>query len=269
MMSAPLLFDRASASASGRRKAAFTLIELLTVIAIVSILAALFWPALGQALRRGKATLCAHNLRQLNLAHGMYLDDHGGRWFPWREEIPEGALWYWGLERGGAVAVGAEGRRSLDKTRARLWPYVQQVGGVELCPAFPFEAPYFKRKFEIASYGYALNSFMIAGLYLSEYSGIRRREQVARPSMTIAWADSAQINTWQAPASPSNPMLEEWYCLDNSPPPKWHFRHDRRLNAAFADGSVRSFTPHQLDARCDGRVGYLEPIGQMDWLKTY
>src|SRR2546425_9551782 len=29
-------------------------------------------------------------------------------------------------------------------------------------------------------------------------------------------ADAAQVNTWQAPASPSNPMLEEWYYVDNS-----------------------------------------------------
>ncbi len=260
------LGNRTRVSTEGSR--GFTLVELLTVIGIISLLAALWLPALGHAVRRGKATLCAHNLRQLNLAHSMYLSDHKERWFPWREEIPEGTLWYWGLERGGAVAAGAEGRRSLDKTRARLWPYLGQIGGVEICPAFPRDAPYFKPKFEIASYGYALNAYMIAGLYLCEKLGVRRRDQIASPSTTIAWADSAQINTWQAPASPTNPLIEEWYCLDGSPPPKWHFRHDRRLNAAFADGSVRPMEPHQLDPRCDGRVGYLESIGRTEWLKT-
>ena len=247
---------------------AFSLIELLAVVGLLSVLATLLLPAVRQAMVRGKATVCGHNLRQLHLAHLMYLEDHRGRWFPWREETPEGTLWYWGLERGGAAPVGKEGTRPLDKTRARLWPYLQQVGGVEICPAFPYNAPYFKRKFDMASYGYGLNAFMIAGLYLCEKLGVPRYDQVARPSQTIAWADAAQINTWQAPASPENPMMEEWYCLDGAAPAKWHFRHGRRLNAVFMDGSVRAMNPHQLDPRCDGQVGYLEPIGSMEWLRT-
>jgi len=244
---------------------AFTLIELLVVVAILALLMALMSPALRQAVARGRATMCAHNLRQMQLAFWLCLADRAGRWFPYREETPEGTLWYWGLER---PSGGAEGARKLDKTRARLWPYLQQAGGVEICPALPYKAPFFKRKFEIASYGYALNAFMLAGLSLCENSGIQRLHQVARPSETIAWADAAQINTWQAPASPSNPMLEEWYYLDGSPPPKWHFRHSRTLNAAFADGSVRVLPPHALDPRCDGQVGYLEPVGHLNRLRT-
>lgn len=246
----------------------FTLIELLVVVALISTLASLLLPSLRQALARGKSTVCGHNLRQLQLAHQMYLDDHGGRWFPWRRELPEGTLWYWGLEPGGATPVGKEGLRPLDKTRGHLWPYLQQIGGVEICPAMPCHAPYFKRKFTIASHGYALNAFMLAGTYLCEQLGVPRSYMVGRPSETIAWADSAQINTWQAPASPSNPMLEEWYYLDGAGPAKWHFRHGRALNAAFADGSVRALSPYQLDPRCDGQVGFLEPMGRMEWLKT-
>ncbi len=54
---------------------AFTLVELLVVIAIIALLAALLLPALRGARESAKQTYCANNLRQLELAYQMYLDD--------------------------------------------------------------------------------------------------------------------------------------------------------------------------------------------------
>ncbi|AHF91017.1 hypothetical protein OPIT5_13155 [Opitutaceae bacterium TAV5] len=68
------------------RHRAFTLIELLTVIAIIGILAALSFAGFSQVRRLADQTKCAANLRGLATAGLLWINDHKGN-------MPDAMFW--------------------------------------------------------------------------------------------------------------------------------------------------------------------------------
>ncbi len=61
------------------------MIELLIVLAMISVLAALLFPVFGIAREKTRQSVCGSNLRQVGLSISMYLSDYDG-YFPYAIE---------------------------------------------------------------------------------------------------------------------------------------------------------------------------------------
>lgn len=229
------------------RTAGFTLVELLVVVAVVSILAALLLPALARSRSAARATVCTSNLRQVGLATQLYWDDHGGVAFVERGARTNNGWNYWF----GWLEDGAEGDRRFDPAAGALWPYLRSRG-VEVCPALDRSHARFKSKARGAAFGYGYN------LRIGTRGGTGIAISTVRsPAGCAVFADCAQINDFQAPASPDHPLLEEFYYFDtNQLSATVNFRHRRTAQAWFADGHVATERPADgsLDPRLPGET---------------
>jgi prepilin-type N-terminal cleavage/methylation domain-containing protein/prepilin-type processing-associated H-X9-DG protein len=65
------------------KRPGFTLLELLIVIAIMAILAAILFPVLAQAREQARTARCLSNARQVGLAMMMYVQDYDEVILPW------------------------------------------------------------------------------------------------------------------------------------------------------------------------------------------
>ncbi|MBT9585694.1 prepilin-type N-terminal cleavage/methylation domain-containing protein [bacterium] len=74
-----------------KKKAGFTLIELMIVIAIIAILAAILVPNFLKARAQGQLTACKSNCKNIATAMEMYASDNGGR-YPTPAGAPDALL---------------------------------------------------------------------------------------------------------------------------------------------------------------------------------
>ncbi len=201
--------------------------ELLVVVAIVTLLAAILFPVFATAREKGRQTVCAANLKQLVLAWQMYAQDYD-------ETACPSYLF------GGPSFTPEYG---WDFT---LGPFPGQVGPGLLAPYEPsrelhqcpdFLGAGFGRPFT----GYAYNATYLGGDdYRYSASGLLypacELSQIAFPSQTVAFADGGWGTT--APKAenylraPSDTGLVSAGLVD--------FRHAQMAEAACADGHVRA-----------------------------
>lgn len=123
-----------------RGGSAFTLVELLVVIALIAVLAAMLLPVLSRAQARAQGFQSVSNTRQLTLAWFLYSDDNNGRLpynlgggnGPRSAAMKTNANW---VNNNLTWELDADNTNTAGLTEASLSPYLNKVAQVYRCPA--------------------------------------------------------------------------------------------------------------------------------------
>jgi len=152
------------------RKYAFTLIEILVVIAIISTLAAILFPVFAQAKGQAKQAACVNNLKQLSLGVALYMNDND-------DTFPMGG-WQYPNE----VAPTA-----LSRWYSDIAPYTSSFG-IRHCPQSPYP-------FVEAHTDYGINPSIAA------WETAESASKLLSPASLVLMTDTAQLNFTQLPTS--------------------------------------------------------------------
>src|SRR5450756_2173377 len=158
--------------AGDKSRRAFTLVELLMVIAIIAILAALLLPALSKAKNQGAKATDLNNFHQITIALHIYTDDDNGRltWPNWDYggAMPDGtarAGWLYTPD------LAATGTNVFKLQTGLLWNLLHEPK-LFVCPMDePGVACYSKRTGQVEARAQQLSSYVMNGAVTDFRSG--------------------------------------------------------------------------------------------------
>lgn len=244
----------------------FTLVELLACITILAVLGAIGFVSAKQVYASSSLAVSANNIRQLAAGGMAYLGDNNYTFWPWKSDAADGAgttYWY-GFETSTSESR-PEGQRNFDPTKGPLANYVPK--GFRPDTSFALGGKAFKPKYKNGYIGIGYNALLGAGF--RGKGTLMRQTALSDPSQVVVFFSSAQIDTFTKPASLRNPMIEEFYGIDEIEVTA-HFRHRGMAMVSFASGNA-GFLPMDESTR-DRRspkanIGRFAPHGSKKFLE--
>jgi Tfp pilus assembly protein PilE len=236
------------------------LIELLLVIAIIAILAALLLPALSSAKAKGQRVNCLNNLGQLALAVQMYVADNAGR-LP--ENNPANAplaqatnTWV-----AGNMMIDTQATNQVFIQQSKLYPYAPHVA-LFRCPA---DGSRSRGVLRVRSF--SMNCWMGSRIMQQDYGAgafrtFLRDSELAAAGPARLWM---LIDEHEASIDDASFLVTM-----NDSRPFANFpatRHDRACGLDFADAHVETFKLRDPESLNFGMAQATFGFKNNDWLR--
>ncbi|WP_043584770.1 type II secretion system protein [Geminisphaera colitermitum] len=194
----------------------FTLVELLTVIAIIGILAAIIIPVVGSVRKKAHMATSRSNLRQLGAAAQIFIADNKGNLPVAATALNDNYFWIQQLWK---ILYSGRGDAPDFSTSDTYDNYLKKWGGTV------FHSPMVEKRDGCCSYGY---NAMLRVLQPSPPHSPLRIEQIINPSRTAMIADS--------------PESINLFAYEAAKVTKYN-RNDGKVFCVFVDGHVDALLP--------------------------
>lgn len=207
------------------RQRAFSIIEVLTVITIVGILASILIPVMGSMRSSARTTQCTGNLRQLGAAFALYMEENNHYLPAVGNSLTTDPL-YWpvALHKYTGAPFPMDGGQ----------PHEETMNPVFSCPDWEFVRE--NETFPNIGYAYA-TSFEGGGPVWARKAPLSSLRDASR---TILVAEHSHYY-FHSKAADGGALLQETSG-------KGVLRHQTQSNYLFADGHVESLAPEQARA---------------------
>lgn len=222
-------------SIAAPREAGFTLVELLVVVAIIALLAAMLFPVFAAARERGRMAVCASNLRQIGVAFELYLDDYDGL-YPCTGNLLlwQGRYWRWPMRSYIGLGSNPVGGNPLISDRKER--------NILLCPSDTTA----EARYDCTSYAYSM-CFYFGPDQINAMTSFGDTVTPPGPPCTPQHESAVRHAAQKA-------LVTEWTSNHETPHVGWHSPstawHGGR-NYLFADGHVKYVKARQINPAND------------------